>query len=625
VKNKRVIVLLAAAIFLLAGGAASAQTTTPSTTQQSIDEQIQQKEAELKRLKEIKKRQDQIKQLQLEMDQLRAGQDVVPSSATPGAPPADLPANETHDAPSANNPGAGTQSNPALRRAAAPSSTQASTAAVADLTDKAAADPNIPTLRSCSEVDVLSRQRPDPTSLFERYFCNAVVEIQEQKLAEQARRRTDKDFISPLAGLDLARRDFFTFMIVLLAREGRANYVIAAENERVDKEVGADASSSGSTSLVSKGSVPSILGFAVNNGALLRSNSGSTVTFRGNVAGVAKALAGKGFISGYDEDSAATRFLRRTSFSFTFDPTRGSQPGIFTGDKQQISNYSFRMDLYNKRDPRQPRYRQDWRDFLSGSSNALSSQIQSSLVSMVDLSSNTWNDPELRAWYALTEAAIRNASGDQVEAVLKDQLNRVPSHFSEATVTELRSFDERFKDWLDARERILEKIAKAPIVTFEYTNDRPLNEPSLSKFNMIAELGFGPKLDLTFNGALTLFNKRPATPGVNRVRDFQFATQLDMPFGELGLGMGKPVLSFAGRYERLMADATLAGLPVPNTEGDIGVGQIKLVIPIKNSGVRIPFSFSFANRTELIREKEVRGNFGFTFDLDTIFAKFKPF
>ena len=28
---------------------------------------------------------------------------------------------------------------------------------------------------------------------------------------------------------------------------------------------------------------------------------------------------------------------------------------------------------------------------------------------------------------------------------------------------------------------------------------------------------------------------------------------------------------------------------------------------------------------ELIKEKEVRGNFGFTFDLDTIFAKFKPF
>src|SRR6185295_9157089 len=145
-------------------------------------------------------------------------------------------------------------------------------------------------------------------------------------------------------------------------------------------------------------------------------------------------------------------------------------------------------------------------------------------------------------------------------------------------------------------------------------------------FNLIAELGFGPRLDLTFNGALTLFNSQPSTPGVNRLRDFQFATQFDVPFGEVGMGIGKPVLSFAGRYERLMTDATSSiGATVPNTRGDIGVGQIKLVLPIKNSGVRIPISFSFANRTELIKEREVRGNFGFTLDLDTLFAKFKPF
>ena len=34
---------------------------------------------------------------------------------------------------------------------------------------------------------------------------------------------------------------------------------------------------------------------------------------------------------------------------------------------------------------------------------------------------------------------------------------------------------------------------------------------------------------------------------------------------------------------------------------------------------------SFANRTELIKEKEVRGNFGFTFNLDSLLARFKPF
>ena len=184
----------------------------------------------------------------------------------------------------------------------------------------------------------------------------------------------------------------------------------------------------------------------------------------------------------------------------------------------------------------------------------------------------------------------------------------------------------KFKAWLDTRETILDKIATAPIVTFEYINDRPDNGSSLSTFNLIAEGGFGPRLDLTFNGSITVFNKRSPVAGQGRVRDFQFATQLDVPFGEVGGGIGKPVLSFAGRYERLQEDVTTAGgIVAPNTKGGIGVGQLKFTIPVKNSGVRIPLSFSFANRTELIKEKEVRGNFGFSFDPDVLFALFKPF
>src|SRR2546421_3583116 len=203
-------------------------------------------------------------------------------------------------------------------------------------------------IRKCSEV----KQNLGSASNLEKFFCGRVAVIQRDKHTAG----------TPIIGLDL-RRDFFFFMITLLAREGRAQYVVAAENERVDKQGGSDASSSGSTSLVSKGSVPTILGFAVDTGALLKSTNGSTITFRGNVTGLAKALAGRGFITGFDEDSPTARFLRRTSFSFSFDPTRGNQMGVFTGTKQQISNYSLHMDVYNKRDARHARYKKDWDSF----------------------------------------------------------------------------------------------------------------------------------------------------------------------------------------------------------------------------------------------------------------------
>jgi hypothetical protein len=343
---------------------------------------------------------------------------------------------------------------------------------------------------------------------------------------------------------------------------------------------------------------------------------------------VAKALAAKGFISGYDEDTAATRFLRRTSFSFSFDTSRGSLPGTFVGDKQQISNYSLRLDIYNKRDPRAPRYRSDWKEFLAKQSESLVLEIQRSQEALLDIRGNTFLDsePALSKWFTLANLAMQQATEADVEAVYRDQLNSLPKDLAPTTVARIRSFDTRVHDWLDARERILDKIAKAPIVTFEYINDHPQNASSLSKFNWIAEGGFGPRLDLTFNGALTIFNQTPALLRQGRVRDFQFAGEFEVPFGEIGLGLGKPVLSFAGRYERLMSNATTAaGTFAPNTRGDIGVGQVKLTIPIKNSGIRIPISFSFANRTELIKEKERRGNFGFTFDPDTLFAIFKPF
>jgi hypothetical protein len=85
------------------------------------------------------------------------------------------------------------------------------------------------------------------------------------------------------------------------------------------------------------------------------------------------------------------------------------------------------------------------------------------------------------------------------------------------------------------------------------------------------------------------------------------------------------VLSFAGKdlhqFENSFDDS---GLVVPGTIGTTAIGQAKLTIPVKGSGVKLPVSLTFANRTELIKEKEIRGNVGITYDLDMLFAKFKP-
>ena len=52
--------------------------------------------------------------------------------------------------------------------------------------------------------------------------------------------------------------------------------------------------------------------------------------------------------------------------------------------------------------------------------------------------------------------------------------------------------------------------------------------------------------------------------------------------------------------------------------GWINVVQAKLTVPVKGSGVKIPLSISYANRTELLNEKDVRGHIGVTFDMDVL-------
>ena len=59
------------------------------------------------------------------------------------------------------------------------------------------------------------------------------------------------------------------------------------------------------------------------------------------------------------------------------------------------------------------------------------------------------------------------------------------------------------------------------------------------------------------------------------------------------------------------------------TRGHIGVFQAKLEFPTANNSMRIPLSLTVSNRTELIKESEVRGQIGVSFNLDSLFASVK--
>lgn len=70
--------------------------------------------------------------------------------------------------------------------------------------------------------------------------------------------------------------------------------------------------------------------------------------------------------------------------------------------------------------------------------------------------------------------------------------------------------------------------------------------------------------------------------------------------------------AFTGRYQRMFENRGVAG-----RKADIAVGQFKIEVPVF-AGMTLPFSVTYANASELVKEDHVRMNFGFSLDTDKL-------
>jgi hypothetical protein len=396
--------------------------------------------------------------------------------------------------------------------------------------------------------------------------------------------------------------------------------------ERSDKQVGATSSASGTTTLVSKGTVPKVLGLAVENGAVTQTQSGTTVTFRTNVGGALNALSGKGFFQlSPGDDDPSLWLLSRLSASASFDTTRGGGNGTLTADQQQLSQWTARLQVINRRDPTGPAALAKWRGKLLPLQTGIA---QSAVV----LSQAIEHDPAVQAWIAATAdairtvgaAAARGTSAEQaaaIEAALESAEARFPASLQPQTVDALSAFERLSSAFVIERDTLLRGLASGALVSAEYTSDHPARGPRTSNLRLVGEVGGA--VDLTGNASLTFFHQNPV--GVtSSVRDVQFSGEMDIKLGSADT-VGAFVFSAAGKFVRQFENGfSDDGIMIPDSKGTIAAGQLKLTVPVKGSGVKIPLSVTFANRTELIKEKVVRANVGITYDLDTIFARFRP-
>jgi len=440
--------------------------------------------------------------------------------------------------------------------------------------------------------------------------------------------------------------DLSVFVCYFSIPSVRAKFLGVAEQNRLDKQPGASSDSSGSTSLVSKGSSPWLLGFALEHGGLTQTTSGNTITFRGNVANSIRALMNSTYLGSYalgDKDKLV-QGLSKLSFGVSFD-TSANQPSTsqgFTPSKENFSGFSSKYEIINRRDPRNHKWDQKWAALdeaealeLAGSFSGLNEEVEA--------------NPNFQQWATVTEGDIAALSPTPTEPEIRALLKRSAELFGKLLLNapeaqnRVNQVTSRMTGYLSAENDILNTIRTSSLLTVEYNYSRQLTTnnqnvaatvpsqqlPTLSNINIVYEKGFqgANAPELTFNAGVTLFNSTSSTPPkYGTVRDYRFSAQLDVPLKEIA-NIGKPVLSFSGEFLGLLEQplgqkVMLNGVTV-DRRGNMGIFQGKLSIPVKDSGVKIPVSFTYASRTELIKEKDVRGNIGITFDLDTLFSKAK--
>jgi hypothetical protein len=409
-----------------------------------------------------------------------------------------------------------------------------------------------------------------------------------------------------------------------------------AETARTDKQVGASASGAGSTSLVQKGGIPLLLGYAIEHGAIQQEANGTSLTLSTSPYGLI-ALAGSGDTA---DNYAKYNFWTRFGASATFTVAEGQTPSVSTISGKQLSEYSARVRLLGDRSTRSRKFFALWdREVgrhIQSRVNAVSAallaiyQQENKATPLLTQAENTKAAllAELQREFggrATLDAAV---SPDLVERILKALQAGVYQPVRSGAIVIPDSVQAKLKDEIlptlgkieddlaDARANLDTQLAdfyKSPALTFTYTGHRTEAGSDYSELKMVFESHLTP-LDITANVGASIYHHPDSTMGQERMRDFHTSLQLEAHSRSLfkfsDNDQSKTIYSLSGRYERMK-----------ETKAHIGIVQGKIEIPL-GAGLSLPFSFTYATRTELIDEKEVRGNFGLSFDLDKLYGLF---
>jgi hypothetical protein len=411
-----------------------------------------------------------------------------------------------------------------------------------------------------------------------------------------------------------------------------AQYIAAGETQRTDKQIGATASASGSTSAVDKAGLPSLLGIAIDHGAINQNISGSTLTLSSSGYGVLASLKGD-TAQTYHDFSVYTRL----GVTASYDLQNQNDP-LASVKRKQLSEWSAKLRLLGDHSPRSPEASQAFVNqvlpVLQDKANALTKALAGILGDARARPIVTFSSETNKQINQYLDSADFNGSGaeqkitgiitDAVQQYIYSQWNvmgltaadqQLLSNF----LTSYKSATDGYVKSANAFDTALAALANKPTLTLAYANERGSGTPNYSVAKLLFEVKPQQSLQIDANASGSFYGNPDKSKNEQTFRDFTAALGLQQDFGRSPFLTDKTdksqiTFSLSGRYERLQENQH-----IPGKKADLAVANLKLEIPI-GAGISLPLSMTYANATELIKEHEVRGNFGITFDLDKLRA-----
>jgi hypothetical protein len=410
-----------------------------------------------------------------------------------------------------------------------------------------------------------------------------------------------------------------------------------AETKRTDKQIGASARSEGSTSAAEKPGFAELLGFAIEHGAIQQENDGTSLTLSTSPY----ALVARG----QEDTSTAYKnyaYLSRVGISANFNISDQDNP-LASARRNQLNEWSVRARLSEDRSARSRSAEQIWEGVRSNFvqpvlviQNEMVKTFQTNVALEAkrrEIAGQFTAAPFQREIQEVLDKVpadqkINRITGLIVCQVKREVFNQVRSGaFNIDQTTRKRILDETLprlqiankarEDAVKTFERMLDDLSYKPEWTLAYTNKRETAGSDYSTFKMLFQKKSREGLNVIGNAGLSFYHRPDAMLNQQRVRDIAAALSFEgalgrSPFLLEGEDESRVTLSFTGRYQRMFENRGVAG-----KKADIGIAQLKLELPLF-TGMSLPFSVTYANATELVKEDHVRANFGFTIDTDKI-------